>query len=112
MILIQAIIKSVVADRVRNALRELGVDRLTQVSVQEFGAAPAHRESYRGTDYVVESVQRLQIGVVAPTEMESSVIEAIVSSSGAASAVDARVLVVPLGGETATSKAGAVRKVS
>ena len=94
--LIEAVIKPFVLDRVREALNKVGINSLTEVGVSDFGAGQPHHEVYGDAECVVDAVPRVQIRLVAPEESESSVIEAIVTSSGTASGSDGRILVMPL----------------
>ena len=96
MIMIEAVIKPFVLDRVREALGQLGVGRLTEYSVSHFGADSAHREIYRGAEYVVESVPRIKLDLVVEDTMEDRVVSAIVRAAKTSQGSDGSIFVMPV----------------
>ena len=56
--LITAIIRPHKLEDVRQAVGDVGVQRVTVTEVRGFGRQRGHTEVYRGAEYVVEFVQR------------------------------------------------------
>ena len=73
--LIVAIIKPFKLDEVREALADVGVNGLTVTEVKGFGRQKGHTELYRGAEYVVDFLPKLE-AVVADDILEQA-IEAI-----------------------------------
>jgi nitrogen regulatory protein P-II 1 len=96
MIMIEATIKPFVLDKVREALSKLGISNLTEYQVSNFGADRSHKEIYRGTEYVVESVPRVKLDVVVSEAMENQVVEAIATAAKTAAGSDGTILVLPI----------------
>ena len=62
--LVMAVIKPHRLDEVKEALREIGVKGLTAVEAQGFGRQRGHTEIYRGAEYQVDFVPKVQIEVM------------------------------------------------
>ena len=73
--LIVAIIKPFKLDEVREALADVGVNGLTVTEVKGFGRQKGHTELYRGAEYVVDFLPKIE-AVVADDILEQA-IEAI-----------------------------------
>ena len=63
--LITAIVKPFKLDDVKDALKEAGVTGMTVTEVQGFGRQAGHTEVYRGAEYTVDFVPKVQIEVLA-----------------------------------------------
>jgi nitrogen regulatory protein PII len=96
MIMIEAVIKPFVLDRVREALGQLGVGRLTEYSVSHFGADRPHLEIYRGAEYQVDAVPRVKVDLVVQEEMEERVVAAIVRAAKTGQGGDGSIFVMPV----------------
>lgn len=75
--LIVAIIKPFKLDEVREALADVGVNGLTVTEVKGFGRQKGHTELYRGAEYVVDFLPKLQIEAVVADDILEQAIEAI-----------------------------------
>ena len=64
---ITAIIKPFKLEEVREALAECGVTGLTATEVKGFGRQKGHTELYRGAEYVVDFLPKINIEVVVHT---------------------------------------------
>lgn len=78
---IMAVIKPFKLDDVREALVELGVQGLTVAEVKGFGRQKGHTEIYRGAEYAVNFLPKLQIDVVVTDQQADEVIAAIVTAA-------------------------------
>ena len=74
---ITAIIKPFKLDEVREALAEVGVAGLTVTEVKGFGRQKGHTELYRGAEYVVDFLPKVQIEVVVADPVVEPALEAI-----------------------------------
>ena len=57
--LVTAIIKPFKLDDVREAISEIGIDGLTVTEVKGFGRQKGHTELYRGAEYVVDFLPKV-----------------------------------------------------
>lgn len=75
--LLKAIIKPFKLDEVKDALTEVGVQGMTVSEVKGFGRQKGHKETYRGTEYQIDFVPKVEIELVISDSLEQKVIEAI-----------------------------------
>jgi nitrogen regulatory protein PII len=94
--LIKAIIKPFKLDEVRSALTEVGVQGLTVTEVKGFGRQKGHTELYRGAEYVVDLLPKIEIEVVVPDELAEAVITAISTSARSGRIGDGKIFVMPV----------------
>ena len=74
---IEATIKPLKLDEVKEALQEIGVQGLSVVEVKGFGRQKGHTELYRGAEYVVDFLPKVKIEVVLADDLVESAIESI-----------------------------------
>ena len=74
---IKAIIKPFKLDDVQQALSGIGVNGMTISEVKGFGRQRGHREIYRGAEYQVGFVPKIQIDVVVEDDLSAKVIDII-----------------------------------
>ncbi len=74
---ITAIIKPYKLDDVREALSESGVNGMTVTEVKGFGRQKGHTELYRGAEYVIDFLPKIQLEIVVADEAADGAIEAI-----------------------------------
>lgn len=79
--LITAIIKPFKLDDVKSALRDLGVQGMTVSEVQGFGRQRGHTEVYRGQEYQIDFVPKVQVQILSDDADVDGVIDAIVASA-------------------------------
>ncbi len=72
-----AIIKPFKLDAVREALTALGVHGMTVSEVKGFGRQKGQTEIYRGAEYEVSFIPKVQILTVVSEDLVESVVEAI-----------------------------------
>ena len=94
--LILAVIKPQRLDEVKEALREAGVQGLTSVEAQGFGRQRGHTEIYRGAEYQVDFVPKVQIEVVAADDQVEAIVDAIMSSARTGKIGDGKIWVMPV----------------
>ena len=93
--LVLAVIKPHRLDEVKEALRELGVRGLTAVEAQGFGRQRGHTEIYRGAEYQVDFVPKVQIEVMAEDEDVPAIVEAIMVAARTGKIGDGKIFVLP-----------------
>jgi len=94
--LVMAVIKPHRLDEVKEALRELGVKGMTSVEAQGFGRQRGHTEIYRGAEYQVDFVPKVQIEVVVDEGEVQPVVDAILASARTGKIGDGKIWVFPV----------------
>ena len=79
--MVSAVIKPFKLDEVREALSSIGVQGITVTDVKGFGRQKGHTELYRGAEYVVDFLPKVQVEVVCPDELLDRAIEAITAAA-------------------------------
>jgi nitrogen regulatory protein P-II 1 len=90
---ITAIIKPFKLDEVREALSEVGVSGLTVTEVKGFGRQKGHTELYRGAEYVVDFLPKVQIEVIVSDDVVERAIEGIVRAARTGRIGDGKIFV-------------------
>ena len=93
---IEAIIKPFKLDDVKDALNKIGVNGMTINEVKGFGRQRGHKEIYRGAEYQVDFVPKVQIDVVVDSAMADQVVEAISKSANTGKIGDGKIFVFPV----------------
>ncbi len=94
--LIMAIIKPFKLGDVRDALNELSVSGMTVSEVRGFGRQKGHTELYRGSEYVVDFLNKLKLEVVVPAEEVDAVVNAIADAANTGRIGDGKIFVTPV----------------
>src|SRR5258708_26814301 len=92
--LVTAIIKPFKLDEVREALSAIGVQGITVTEAKGFGRQKGHTELYRGAEYVVAFLPKLQIEIVLPDAMVKKAVETIRNSARTARIVDGKIFII------------------
>ena len=74
---IEAIIKPVKLDEVKQRLTSAGITGMTISEVKGFGRQKGHTELYRGAEYVVDFLPKVKIEIVLGDDMVEKAIDAI-----------------------------------
>ena len=93
---IEAIIKPFKLDEVKTALGAIGVNGMTVSEVKGFGRQKGHTEIYRGSEYTVDFLPKIQLEVVVGDELAARVIETVVASAQTGKIGDGKVFVLPV----------------
>jgi nitrogen regulatory protein PII len=93
--LIVAVIKPDRLDDVKDALREIGVSGMTSVEAQGFGRQRGQTEIYRGAEYQVDFVPKVQIEVMAEDERVQEIVDAILKTARTGKIGDGKIFVIP-----------------
>src|SRR5262245_44874733 len=94
--LVIAVIKPQQLDDVKERLREMGVGGLTAVEAQGFGRQQGRTEIYRGAEYQVDFVPKVQVEVVVDDDRVHEIVQAVVDAARTGKVGDGKVFVVPV----------------
>lgn len=94
--LISAIIQPFRLDEVREALTDIGIHGITVTEVKGFGRQKGHTEIYRGSEYSVDFLPKIQIDIAVSDEAVDSVVDAIIDASQTGRVGDGKIFVLPL----------------
>jgi nitrogen regulatory protein P-II 1 len=92
--LILAVIKPHRLDEVKEALREIGVKGMTSIEAQGFGRQRGHTEVYRGAEYQVDFIPKVQIEVLAEDHEVRSIVDTIMSTARTGKIGDGKIFVL------------------
>jgi nitrogen regulatory protein P-II 1 len=95
---VEAIIKPFKLDEVKEALTRAGVSGLTVSEARGFGRQKGHTELYRGAEYVIEFLPKLELKVVVPDEILDEVVAAIAEAASTGRVGDGKIFVSPVEG--------------
>ncbi|MBM3408108.1 MAG: P-II family nitrogen regulator [Betaproteobacteria bacterium] len=90
---VTAIIKPFKLDEVREALSEVGVSGLTVTEVKGFGRQKGHTELYRGAEYVVDFLPKVQVEVIVSDDTVERAIDGIVRAARTGRIGDGKIFV-------------------
>jgi nitrogen regulatory protein PII len=94
--LLKAIIRPDKVDAVKDALSGSGVTGMTVTEVRGHGKQKGHTAIYRGQEYHVSLLPKMQIEVVVSDDLARSVCETIIKAARTGEIGDGRVFVLPV----------------
>lgn len=95
--MIKAIIKPFKLDEVKDALVAIGISGLTVSEVRGHGRQKGHTELYRGSEYQVDFLPKVELTAVVESSQVDAVIEAIVSAARTDKVGDGKIFVIDVG---------------
>jgi nitrogen regulatory protein PII len=93
---IEAIIKPFKLDDVKEALNKIGVTGMTISEVKGFGRQRGHKEIYRGAEYQVDFVPKIQLGIVVDEALSDQVVEVIKQTANTGKIGDGKIFISSL----------------
>jgi nitrogen regulatory protein P-II 1 len=90
---IEAIIQPHKLDEVKEALKGMGVDGMTVTDVRGHGRQKGHKETYRGQEYKVDLLPKVELDMVVPDARVQEVIEAISAAARSGKIGDGKIFV-------------------
>jgi nitrogen regulatory protein P-II 1 len=90
---VDAIIKPFKLDEVKERLERSGVHGVTVSEVKGFGRQRGHTELYRGAEYVVDFLPKMQISVLVPDDRLDETVEAILEGARTGRIGDGKIFV-------------------
>jgi nitrogen regulatory protein PII len=94
--LVKAIVRPNKVDEVKEALSKLSVSGMTVTEVRGHGKQRGHTAVYRGKEYEVSLLPKMEIEVVVQDQIVDEVISAIVQAARTGEIGDGRVFVIPV----------------
>lgn len=94
--LIKAIVRPNKVDEVKEALEQVGVTGMTVTEVRGYGQQKGHTQIYRGKEYAISLLPKMQIETVVPDNALDTTIRAIVGAARTGEIGDGRVYVTPV----------------
>jgi nitrogen regulatory protein PII len=95
--LIKSIVRPNKVDEVKDALVKLNVSGITVTEVRGHGKQKGHTAIYRGQEYNVSLLPKMQIDVVVHDAIVDEVVKAIFQAARTGEIGDGRVFVLPVG---------------
>jgi nitrogen regulatory protein P-II 1 len=95
--LIKAIIRPNKVDDVREALENLSIAGMTVTEVRGHGKQKGHTAIYRGKEYNVSLLPKMEIELVVEDEAADEAVKAIMQAARTGEIGDGRVFVLPVG---------------
>jgi len=94
--LIKCIVRPNKVDEVKDALERIGISGMTVTEVRGHGKQKGHTAIYRGKEYNVSLLPKMQIEVVVTDSVVDDAIRTIVQSARTGEIGDGRVFVLPV----------------
>ena len=94
--MIKSIIRPNKVDEVKDALAKMNIAGMTVTEVRGHGKQKGHTAVYRGKEYNVSLLPKMEIEVVVPDSLADDVVKAIVQAARTGEIGDGRVFVMPV----------------
>ena len=94
--LIKSIVRPNKVDEVKDALTKIGISGMTVTEVRGHGKQKGHTAIYRGKEYNVSLLPKMEIEVVVPETLADDAIKAIIAAARTGEIGDGRVFVMPV----------------
>ena len=94
--LIKSIVRPNKVDDVRDALERLSTPGMTVTEVRGHGRQKGHTAIYRGKEYNVSLLPKVEIEVVVPDDVVDEVVQAITKAARTGEIGDGRIFVIPV----------------
>ena len=94
--LVKSIVRPNKVDEVREALGRLNIAGMTVTDVRGHGRQKGHTAVYRGKEYAVSLLPKVEIEVVVSNDVVEEVIKAIILAARTGEIGDGRVFVLPV----------------
>ena len=94
--MIKAVIKPFKLDEVRDALTKIGIEGMTVSEVRGFGRQKGHTELYRGAEYVVDLLPKIELEVVVADGRAELVVETIRKAANTGRIGDGKIFMSPV----------------
>lgn len=94
--LLKAIVRPNKVDDVKNALEKLQISGMTVTEVRGHGKQKGHTAIYRGQEYNVSLLPKMEIEIVMPDSIVDDAVKAISDAARTGEIGDGRIFVVPV----------------
>jgi nitrogen regulatory protein PII len=92
--LIKCVIQPYKLDDVKEALAGMNIQGMTISEVKGFGRQKGHTELYRGAEYTVDFVPKVEVEVVIPDTMVKDVVDTVVKVARSGKVGDGKIFVM------------------
>ena len=96
MTLLKAIVRPDKVDAVKDALEKIGAGGMTVTEVRGHGKQKGHTAIYRGQEYAVSLLPKMEVEVVVPDGEAQAAVQAIIQAARTGEIGDGRVFVIPV----------------
>ena len=94
--LIKSIVRPNKVDDVKNALERIQISGMTVTEVRGHGKQKGHTAIYRGQEYNVSLLPKMEIEVVVPDSIVEEAVKAITEAARTGEIGDGRIFVIPV----------------
>jgi nitrogen regulatory protein PII len=94
--LIKSIVRPNKVDDVKDALARLNISGMTVTEVRGHGKQKGHTAIYRGKEYNVSLLPKMEVEIVVPDSIADEAIKAIIEAARTGEIGDGRVFVLPV----------------
>ncbi len=94
--LIKSIVRPNKVDEVKDALGKLNISGMTVTEVRGHGKQKGHSAIYRGKEYNISLLPKMEIEVVVPDHLADAAIQAVIEAARTGEIGDGRVFVIPV----------------
>jgi nitrogen regulatory protein PII len=94
--LIKSIVRPNRVDDIREALEKLGISGMTVTEVRGHGKQKGHTAIYRGKEYSVSLLPKMEIEIVVPDPLADETVKVITQAARTGEIGDGRVFVMPV----------------
>ena len=94
--LIKSIVRPNKVDDIKDALAKLSISGMTVTEVRGHGRQKGHTAIYRGKEYTVSLLPKMEIEIVVPDDIVDEVIKAVMGAARTGEIGDGRVFVIPV----------------
>jgi nitrogen regulatory protein PII len=94
--LIKAVVRPNKVDDVKDALERVGLPGMTVTEVRGHGKQKGHMAMYRGKEYEVSLMPKMEVDVVVPDNLVDDAVAAIIQAARTGEIGDGRVFVIPV----------------
>jgi nitrogen regulatory protein PII len=94
--LIKAIVRPNKVDDIKDALGKVNISGMTVTEVRGHGRQKGHTAIYRGKEYNVSLLPKMEVEVVVTDDLVDAAIQAIIGSARTGEIGDGRVFVIPV----------------
>jgi nitrogen regulatory protein PII len=96
MTLLKAVVRPNKVDEIKEALGRIGVAGMTLTEVRGHGKQKGHTALYRGKEYSIDLLPKMQIEVVVDDGLTDQVVNTIIKAGRTGEIGDGRVFVIPV----------------
>ncbi|MGQ9658051.1 MAG: P-II family nitrogen regulator [Fimbriimonadales bacterium] len=90
---VEAIIRPIRFEAVKEALNDIGIYGMTITDVRGFGRQQGHTEKYRGSTYTLNLLPKIKLEVVVPDTRVEEVVSAIIEAAQTGEIGDGKIFI-------------------